>query len=138
MRENQAIYKSTQDRILCGVCGGLAEHWQISSLWLRLSIFVALFVGFPLIIPIYFVLCFLMANAPQEGSSMARWHHLQDSVPPPPPGAGGAPQRRFRTTKEAREILADTFENMEKRIQSLEDVVTSKAWQLQQKFKSIL
>ena len=38
------LYKSGKNKVLCGVCGGIAEYFNIDPLIVRL-VFVALFFG---------------------------------------------------------------------------------------------
>ncbi|WP_461213567.1 PspC domain-containing protein [Lacticaseibacillus sp. GG6-2] len=52
------LRKSRNDRIISGVCGGLAEGLGINSIWVRL-----LFVfGGGVLVWIYLILLFLMPN----------------------------------------------------------------------------
>ncbi len=41
---HKKLYRSTKDRLIAGVCGGLAERYNIDSTWVRL-IFVLLFLA---------------------------------------------------------------------------------------------
>lgn len=40
-----ALRRSRQNRIIAGVCGGLAEFFGISSFWFRLAFLIALIPG---------------------------------------------------------------------------------------------
>lgn len=40
-----ALRRSRNNRILAGVCGGLAEFFGISAFWFRLAFFIALLPG---------------------------------------------------------------------------------------------
>lgn len=59
----QGLYRSKSDRMIAGVCGGLAKRFNISSTWMRLA-FVFLVVlggsGFLLYV-------FLWVIMPEEG-----------------------------------------------------------------------
>jgi len=48
------LTRSSTDRILGGVCGGIAEYLKIESIWIRLIAVVFLFVG-GLVIPAYII-----------------------------------------------------------------------------------
>ena len=37
------LYKSSTDKKLCGVCGGIAEYFNIDSTWVRLAWAVLIF-----------------------------------------------------------------------------------------------
>jgi phage shock protein C len=41
----QALRRSKSNRIVAGVCGGLAEFFGISSFWFRLALIIALIPG---------------------------------------------------------------------------------------------
>ena len=40
-----SLHRSKQNRILAGVCGGLAEFFGISAFWFRLGFIIALIPG---------------------------------------------------------------------------------------------
>lgn len=44
MEQRKKLYRSREDRIILGVCGGLADYFVIDPLVVRL-IFIALFLG---------------------------------------------------------------------------------------------
>lgn len=43
--QRQALRRSKHNRIVAGVCGGLAEFFGISSFWFRLAFLIALLPG---------------------------------------------------------------------------------------------
>lgn len=43
--QRQALRRSRHDRILAGVCGGLAEFFGISAFWFRLAMLIAFIPG---------------------------------------------------------------------------------------------
>jgi phage shock protein C len=43
--QRQALRRSRRNRVIAGVCGGLAEFFGISSLWFRLAFLIALIPG---------------------------------------------------------------------------------------------
>lgn len=55
------LYKSTVNRMLCGVCGGIAEYFNIDPTIVRLiTAFICLMAGTGIII--YFVLALVLPN----------------------------------------------------------------------------
>ena len=57
------LYRSKKDKVLCGVCGGLAEYLKIDSVLIRLAT-VAIFVINPgVAIILYIAACILMPEA---------------------------------------------------------------------------
>ncbi len=45
MRQGRALRRSRNNRILAGVCGGLAEFFGISAFWIRLGFIIAAIPG---------------------------------------------------------------------------------------------
>ncbi len=43
--QNKVLRRSRSNRILAGVCGGLAEFFGISAFWFRLSMLIAFIPG---------------------------------------------------------------------------------------------
>ena len=43
--QKRALRRSKSNRIIAGVCGGLAEFFGISSFWFRLALIIALIPG---------------------------------------------------------------------------------------------
>ena len=43
--QRQALRRSRSNRVVAGVCGGLAEFFGISSFWFRLAFFIAFIPG---------------------------------------------------------------------------------------------
>jgi phage shock protein C len=43
--QRQALRRSRHNRMIAGVCGGLAEFYGISSFWFRLAFLIALIPG---------------------------------------------------------------------------------------------
>jgi phage shock protein PspC (stress-responsive transcriptional regulator) len=57
---DRKLYRSNRDRILGGVCGGLAEYFKIDATWIRLIVLllmlsggfgILLYIGAVIIIP---------------------------------------------------------------------------------------
>lgn len=45
VNQKRALRRSKSNRIVAGVCGGLAEFFGISSFWFRLAMIIALIPG---------------------------------------------------------------------------------------------
>ena len=57
------LYKSSTDRMLTGVCGGLAEYFGLDSTWVRLGYAaLVLLAGTGLLL--YIICAFVMPNKP--------------------------------------------------------------------------
>lgn len=59
------LHKSSTDRVLTGVCGGLAEYFEVDSVLIRLIFIISIFIG-GIGIFVYIVLFFLMSKDVQE------------------------------------------------------------------------
>jgi len=57
-----ALRRSKNNRIVAGVCGGLAEFFGISSFWFRLAFFIALIPGGVPGILVYLIMMVIMPN----------------------------------------------------------------------------
>jgi phage shock protein PspC (stress-responsive transcriptional regulator) len=56
VQQRPALRRSRSNRIVAGVCGGLAEFYGISSFWFRLALVLALIPGGVPGLLIYFIL----------------------------------------------------------------------------------
>lgn len=45
VNQKRALRRSKSNRMIAGVCGGLAEFFGISSFWFRLAMFIAFIPG---------------------------------------------------------------------------------------------
>ncbi len=59
------LYKSNTDKKLCGVCGGIAEYFEIDPTLVRLLwVLFSVFVGSGLLA--YIIAALIMSNKPEE------------------------------------------------------------------------
>lgn len=58
--QRQALRRSKRNRIVAGVCGGLAEFFGISSFWFRLAFLIALIPGGVPGILVYLIMMVIM------------------------------------------------------------------------------
>lgn len=63
------IYRSSDDRVLGGICGGLADKWGMNATALRIIVFVvSFFLGaWILAIVIYLILWLILPERPTRG-----------------------------------------------------------------------
>lgn len=124
-RNRSAVPRSSRNRVFAGVCGGLAEHFDVSANWLR----VGFIIGTPLtyfLAPLLYVACILLMPSAygrrQSGDA-------GPVVPPPIP--------KFATEDDAMRHLDGQFDEIEARIRELEDHVTSREYVLKRKFDEL-
>ncbi|MDF1500514.1 MAG: PspC domain-containing protein [Anaerolineales bacterium] len=66
------LYRPRRDRMIAGVCAGLAEYFEIDPSIVRLLFVGGLFVGAPGVLPAYIVMALIVPEAPvDEPASIA-------------------------------------------------------------------
>jgi len=119
------FYRSRTDKVLGGVCGGLAERFGWYPLLMRiLTVLLFFFMAGPLILIAYIVICLITPYAPLGYGSFsadedAFWRGVSDR-----------PRATFGT-------LRYTFMDLEERLKNVERTVTSDEWRLRQEFKDL-
>lgn len=63
------LYRSREDKVLCGVCGGLGEYLGIDPNIIRLLAVLLLFVSAGLVIILYLVACILLPEKPSQSNT---------------------------------------------------------------------
>lgn len=58
------LYRSRKDRMIAGICGGLAEYFGIDPTWMRLIFILLFFLGGSALI-IYLILWIIVPLAPE-------------------------------------------------------------------------
>ncbi|CAM2008242.1 PspC domain-containing protein [Acanthopleuribacter pedis] len=113
-------------RIFAGVCGGLAEHLDISPIMLRLAAIGTL------------VLPPLGALAVLTYIFLTLWMPPQHAVTYDGPFEEPISKDEYHQTPAiAMSQLEDQYADIERRIQQLEDIVTSKEFDLKRKFDNL-
>lgn len=119
------FYRSRNDRVIAGICGGLAERFGWEPLLVRLAaVAIFFFMAGPLIIVGYVVTWMLTPKAPLGGRRLdpdedAFWRGVSDR-----------PSVTFSNLKY-------TFMDLEERLQTLERNVTSDEWRLRKEFRDL-
>lgn len=75
---NKKLYRSRNDRMIAGVCGGLAEYFDVDSTFIRLAVlFIFLFQGVGLIA--YLIAWVVMSEEPiNEGRKMPDDYYIEE------------------------------------------------------------
>jgi phage shock protein C len=64
--EHKKLYRSRKQRLVAGVCGGLAEYFNVDATIIRLILVILLLPGgFPGLIP-YIIMWVIVPEAPRE------------------------------------------------------------------------
>ena len=117
----QGLYRSRNGLIL-GVCRGIADSFDLSAFWIRaILIVVFIFTGFWPIIGIYILAALLMKSEPDAPG------HKR-------PGRHSSGCRSRRTGYQTAERLKRKWRHLEKRIRRMEDKVTSREYDWNNRF----
>ncbi len=117
------FYRSRDDKVIAGICGGLAERFGWEPILVRVLALILLFtVGF--ILPVYIVIWMLTPYAPFGRAPLSPdedefWRGVSDR-----------PSFTFANLKY-------TFMDLDERLQSLERNVTSDEWRLRKQFRDL-
>lgn len=122
--ERRTLFRNTQRGKLGGVCAGIADYfgWEV---WLVRVVVVSLFLfgGYGWVLVLYLAL-WLVLDSHQETRESE--HEVKGKVWQ----AGRPPREAFRD-------VVTRFELLDKRLQKLEERVTSKAFQLRREFETL-
>lgn len=116
----QGLYRS-RNGIILGVCRGIADHFDFSAFWIRaILIVVFILTGFWPIIGIYILAALLMKSEPAAAD-----HRM----------TGGHSNCRYRGGRhETAARLKRKWRHLEKRIRKMEDKVTSREFDWNNRF----
>ena len=116
----KGLYRS-RDGIILGVCRGIADYFDFSAFWIRaILIVVFIFTGFWPVIGIYILAAILMKSEPGlpgEKESKRKYHC-----------------RYKRARRETSERIKHKWRYLEKRIRRMEDKVTSREFDWNNRF----
>ena len=116
------IYRS-RNGIFLGVCRGIAEYFDFSVFWTRaIMILLMFFSGFWPILILYFIAALLMKPEPAVPIFSEDQKEFYDSY--------------LRSRRGAAERLKRRYESLERRLQRLEDTVTRREFDWEQRLNS--
>jgi phage shock protein C len=122
----KTLYRSRK-RVIFGICQGLADHFDISVVWIRLALVaVSLFSGiFPF--PIFYVIAaFIIKEAPEYSEREGPEPFYEEDY--------------YETHVSSRTLslrrLKNRFDSIESRIRRMEDYVTNKSYDWERRFHS--
>ena len=108
----RGLYRSRQGLIL-GVCRGIAEYFDFSLFWTRVITFlIFLFSGFWPVVVLYFVAAILMKPEPVIPIQDEGQQEFYDSY--------------VHSRRSAADRIKRRYKNLERRIQRMEDLVTTR------------
>jgi len=116
------LRRSSQDKVIFGICGGLADYLGISSFWIRAIALIVQFTVFPVLIIVYVVAHIIMPKNAHE---------------PPPLGSTLDHSWSEPHSTPDLQVLERDLDTVEKKVRILEDYVTSKEFVLKRKFENL-
>ncbi len=120
------LYRS-RNRVVFGICQGLADHFDLSVVWIRLGLVaVSLFSGF-FPFPIFYVIAaFIIKEEPEHSEKQGPDPFYEEDY--------------FETDVSARTLslrrLKNRFDSIESRIRRMENYVTNKSYDWERRFNS--
>ncbi len=124
-RNPKRFFRSRNDSVIAGVCGGIAERFGWEPILVRiLTVLLTMFMMGPVAIVAYIVICLITPRAPIgygnfSAEEDAFWRGVSDR-----------PRATFGTIKYS-------FMDLEERLKTIERTVTSDEWRLRQEFKDL-
>jgi phage shock protein C len=124
-RNPKRFFRSREDSVIAGVCGGIAERFGWEPILVRvLTVLLTMFMMGPVAIIAYIVIWMITPRAPLgyggfSDEEDAFWRGVSDR-----------PRATFGTIKY-------TFMDLEERLKNIERTVTSDEWRLRQEFKDL-
>ena len=119
------LYRSTSDRVIGGVCGGISERFGWEPTLVRIGTVIAtlMFAG-PLMVIAYMVLWIITPKRPRGSRPLSQeedtfWRGVSDK-----------PSVTFSN-------IRYKFMDLEDRLQSMERAVTSEEWRLRKQFRDL-
>ncbi len=116
------IYRA-RNGVFLGVCKGIGEYFDLSVFWVRMALVVVfIFSGFWPVIGVYLVAAFFMKPKPIKPIESEEEREFYDSY--------------VNSPKSAAQRLKKKFEELERRIRSMEDKVTGREYEWERRFRS--
>jgi phage shock protein C len=116
------IYRA-RNGVFLGVCKGIGEYFDLSVFWVRLALVVVfIFSGFWPVIGVYLVAAFFMKPEPIKPIESEEEREFYNSY--------------VNSPKSAALRLKKKFEELERRIRSMEDKVTGREYEWERRFRS--
>jgi phage shock protein C len=117
------LYRDTQNAMLAGVCAGIADYFGFSTRAIRWLVFLSCFFAMPAVLICYVIAAFLL---PPKPVGMYR-SEFEESF--------------WRTVRRDPHYACDDirrkFRDLDKRLQSMEQYVTSPRFDLDQEFRNL-
>ena len=115
------LYRSSDDRVFLGVCGGIAQHYDFSAWGVRLFFILVTMFTFPFSILGYVLMGLIMKLEPERPMVIDEQ---------------GKP-REDGTRADALRRIQDRYEALERRLQRMESIVTDKNFDIEDELRRL-
>lgn len=125
--EMTGLYRNKHNRWLAGVCSGIADRLDLSVLWIRIGVIIALCAFSVVTALIYVALIFLMQPRDYKAYAPQSTNYRAASTTPP---ALDLADMDFR-------LLQARFERLDSRLGGIESTIIADELALRRKFKDL-
>lgn len=140
VRPNTGLYRDVRRKVFTGVCAGIARHFDVKPIWIRIGFVIAFVFAAPLPLVVYIIATFLMPRDFEDARrcSSRSWRRSRRSKT-----YDDEHNRydRYNNTYTRRRVSIEDvlhkFDEIDRKVRSMEDVVTSKEFTLRQKFRNL-
>ncbi len=122
-RRPSRLYRSEEDSVLCGVCGGIADYFDFPPWGVRALFIILALMSYGWIVVLYIVLCFVLKK---EGHATLR---RAESM-----GFGGDDEF---SASEMLQKVHSSFQTLDKRLQKMEATVTDPNFELEDEWEKL-
>jgi phage shock protein C len=121
MTAKTGLYRSRNNRRICGVCGGVAEYFDASPFWIRFGVLALMFItGIWPVLLTYFLMALILKPSPVYPIQDEDDRDFYESF--------------MRSPANAADRLKRQFENLDRRIRRMEDAVTNRTFEWDKRF----
>lgn len=117
------LYRSREDRVCCGVCGGIAEYFDWHPWAVRFALIALICIGMPWLIIVYICAALFMKEGPRKAFRSFEEEEYYNSYQ----------TSRSETVKKTRR----TYSALDKRLQRLETIVTSPTFGIDDELRNL-
>lgn len=121
-QDNQRGLYRSRNKMICGVCAGLAEYFDFSTFWIRAgALLLLLLTGLWPTMIAYFIAALIMKPAPVYPINNEDEREFYDSY--------------VRSPRYTINSIKRQFDQLDRRIQRMEDVVTNRGYEWDRRFR---
>ncbi|MGF1606822.1 MAG: envelope stress response membrane protein PspC [Rhodothalassiaceae bacterium] len=121
--DRNRLYKDSRNGVFMGVCAGLADYMNVKPLLVRLVLVLCALAWFPILIPIYFIAGLALDDKPRDLYRDPQEEEFWKTARSRPDVTAASMRQRFR--------------DIDRRMQRLERLLTSKRFRLERELKDL-